>query len=120
MRVSEVYGGAFLTGTELKGQTIRVTIAGVSVQAIGEANEEKLVVDFVGAKKSLILNKTNASACSGAFGDETDAWVGREVELFTMPVAYGGKTFDGIRIRTVEQSPPEPELAAVANDDCPF
>ena len=61
-------------------------------------------MSFTGAKKSLVLNKTNASTLVSAFGDDTDAWSGRTVELFTVPVNFNGRTYDGVRVRAVEGS----------------
>ena len=128
MRVSEVYGGTYLSGAELQGKTHRLQIEAVAVEEIGDEREKKLVVAFVGAKKNLVLNKTNASALVAAFGDDTDGWPGRSVELFTMPVNFNGKIYDGIRVRVVEQvqtsrlmtETPEPAYTPAANDGVPF
>lgn len=104
-KVSQIYGGTYLSGTDLAGKTHQMTIEAVAVEEVGEGREEKLVVAFVGARKSLVLNKTNASALVSAFGDDTDSWVGRSVELFTMPVNFNGRTFDGIRVRPAAAAP---------------
>ena len=103
-KVSEVYGGAYLTGADLAGKSHRLPIQSVAVEEVGDEREEKLVVSFTGAKKSLVLNKTNASTLVSAFGDDTDAWSGRTVELFTIPVNFNGRTYDGVRVRAVEES----------------
>ncbi len=55
-------------------------------------------------KKNLVLNKTNANPLVTAFGDDTDGWPGNTVELFTVPVSFNGKIYDGIRVRVVEQA----------------
>lgn len=102
-KVSQVYGGTYLSGADLAGRTHQIRIEAVAVEEVGDEREEKLVVIFVGAKKSLVLNKTNASTLVSAFGDDTDAWVGRQVELFTVPVNFNGKTFDGVRVRAAAE-----------------
>jgi len=108
-KVSDIYGGTYLTGVDLAGKSYRLPVEAVTVEEIGDEREEKLVVSFRGAKKSLVLNKTNASALVAAYGDDTDAWPGRMVELFTVPVTFNGRTYDGVRIRAVELPAPKPE-----------
>jgi hypothetical protein len=105
-KVSELYGGTYLTGADLAGKSHRLRIEAVAVEEVGDDRERKLVVAFVGAKKNLVLNKTNASALVGAFGDDTDTWTGKSVELFTVRVTFNGRTYDGIRVRTVQEAPP--------------
>ncbi|MEW6744775.1 MAG: hypothetical protein AB1486_18635 [Planctomycetota bacterium] len=48
--------------------------------------------------KPLILNRTNSGTMIELFGKETDNWIGKEIELFTvpMPSATRGRA---IRIR---------------------
>jgi len=78
----------------------------------------------------LVLNKTNATAIAEDYGDDTEAWVGRGVELFVQKVAFQGKLMPAIRVRTqatpqpvVQHAPappaPEPD-AAPLNDDIPW
>lgn len=133
-RVSEVYGGTYLTGADLAGKSHRLSIEAVAVEEVGDDRERKLVVAFVGAKKNLVLNKTNASALVSAFGDDTDAWPGNTVELFTVPVNFNGRTYDGIRVRAASEPTPAPKPVGVPasqtkaamqhahaiNEDCPF
>ncbi len=60
MKVSQIYGGTYLSGADLAGKTHQLAIEAVGVEEVGEEREQKLVVAFVGARKSLVLNKTNA------------------------------------------------------------
>src|SRR5262245_30239245 len=103
-KVSEVYGGAYLTGADLTGKSHRLRIDAVTVEQVGDDREEKLIVSFTGAKKSLCLNKTNASTLVSAFGDDTNCWFNQTVELFTVPVNFNGRTYDGIRMRAVNDN----------------
>jgi hypothetical protein len=113
-KVSEVYGGTYLSGGDLAGQTHRLSIQSVAVEEVGDDREEKLVVAFNGAKKSLVLNKTNASALVSAFGDDTESWIGRNVELFTVPVNFNGRTYDGVRVRSVVEAQTSTLMASEA------
>ncbi len=50
-KVSQIYGGTYLSGADLAGKTHQLTIEAVGVEEVGEEREEKLVVAFVGAQK---------------------------------------------------------------------
>jgi hypothetical protein len=58
-------------------------------------------VYFVGAKKPLVCNATNAGSISAMAGSEDcDKWVGLRVTLYQTTVqSAGGKQVQGIRIR---------------------
>lgn len=60
------------------------------------------------------MNKTNCNALAFKFGDDTDGWIGKSVQLFSEPVYFQGKTTDGLRVRPMV--PVKQEL----NDEIPF
>jgi hypothetical protein len=49
----------------------------------------------------LSLNKTNTRALIKAFGDDSDAWIGHEVELRAGITQYQGQTTETILLRPV-------------------
>lgn len=66
-------------------------------------DEAKLVitVDF-GAPlgiKSLPLNKTNATALLGMFGNDMDQWVKKPIQLVVEKTTYDGNPINGLRVR---------------------
>jgi hypothetical protein len=61
--------------------------------------ETKPVLYFVGKKKGLVLNKTNATKLSAAYGDETDEWAGKDVILYPDQATFQGRVVDCIRVR---------------------
>jgi hypothetical protein len=61
--------------------------------------QNKTVLYFNGAKKSLPLNVTNWDSCAEICGDDTDNWPGNKIELYPARTQMGGKTLDCIRIR---------------------
>lgn len=103
-KVSEFYGGTYISGADLVGQTHRLQVSRVEAEEVGDERERKLVVYFTNAKKGLVLNKTNASALVSVWSDETDEWPGRWLEAFTVPVAFNGRTYDGVRVRPVAET----------------
>ncbi len=91
--------------------------------------EVKPVLYFDGGQKGLVLNKTNATAIAEDYGDNTEAWPGRDIVLFIQKVTFQGKLMPAIRVRVqatpqpvVQHAPappaPEPD-AAPLNDESP-
>jgi hypothetical protein len=83
------------------------TISEVESTKIG--GERKLVVSFKESARDLICNKTNAKVIALGYGDETDAWIGKKIQIYNDPnVEYAGEKVGGIRVRTPKGAAPEP------------
>jgi len=89
-----------------------VTIAKIDRQDVSLENdpeELKYILFFQeaidGDHKGLVMNWTNIQLCARATGtDETDEWLGKQIELYDDPnVSFGGKLTGGIRIRPASQ-----------------
>jgi hypothetical protein len=61
----------------------------------GKDKETKLCVWFTNHKQGLLLNKTNNRTLRGAFGDETEKWIGKRVVIFVVETERG----PGLRVR---------------------
>jgi len=86
---------------------------------IGGKSEDKPLIYFKGAKKKMVLNKTNAKTIAGLYGTNTEEWVGKKVTLFaTTCSGKGGEEVECIRVRPKVPSngkgkksePEQPEL----------
>jgi hypothetical protein len=79
----------------------------------GKEKEMKLCVWFTNQKQGLLLNKTNNRTLRGAYGDETDEWVGKRVVVFVVETERG----PGLRVRipTPKGNGGEKVKAAAAN-----
>lgn len=97
MRISEAFPSEFLKAADLQGRTVRATINVVEMKDIG--GDHKPVIYFQGREKGLVLNKTNGSTISYAYGDDTDAWSGAPIELFPQSVPFNGQMVPAIRVR---------------------
>lgn len=102
----DAYQSEWLSGLDLNGRTVSVVINGASLETVenrkGE-KAEKVAVSFRtpgGAmlKKRLLLNKTNAVSLAKLFGTETDAWVGKGVQLRPEMVNAFGQSFNVVRV----------------------
>lgn len=139
MRISEEFPSKYLKADDLGGREIRVTIARVEREKMGD--DFKPVVYFNGKEKGVVLNKTNSFTIANAFGDETNDWFGNDIILFSVMTEYGGKTTPAIRVRLptardnrdtaprrqaqqdpISSGPPpgHPANDAPLNDDIPF
>lgn len=97
VNISEAFPSKYLKSQDLQGEVVRVKVKDVLVEEIG--TDRKMVMYFVGKEKGMVLNKTNAVTIGDAYGEDTDAWVGQPVELFSMKVEFNGRMVDGLRVR---------------------
>lgn len=98
MDVNNLFPSKYLKAADLQGAQPTVTIANVTMEDIGD-DGEKPVIHFDGKEKGVVLNKTNATNISSAYGGNTDGWRGKKVVLFTTWVDFQGKSVEAIRIR---------------------
>src|SRR3990167_4125077 len=103
MKISTAFPSKWLKAADLQGSTPHVIIASIRMEDIGD-DDQKPVLYFQGKTKGLVLNKTNATNITLAYGDDTDAWIGQEIVLFTAWVDFQGRSVEAIRVR-----PPQPK-----------
>lgn len=97
MKISDEFPSKYLKSSDLKGQEIRVTMAQVEREEIGQ--DKKLVLYFKGKEKGMVLNKTNANTIGDFYGDDSDDWYDQPLILFSIRTEYQGKPVDGLRCR---------------------
>jgi hypothetical protein len=97
MNINDLYPSKYVKADDLAGQRIRVRIMSVTVEEIAD-KEHKPVMRFIGKDKGMVLNKTNAMACAGMWGDDTISWQGQDAELMASPVMYQGKQVMGLQL----------------------
>jgi hypothetical protein len=119
VKIDEMFPSRWLHSDDLGGKRIAAEIDTVEIETF-DNGDKKPMVSFRGAKKSLVLNQTNARAIAEIAGsDDSDKWGGVRVSLEAIVVDYpriGGK---GIRVFPASEFLPEP-AAAVVVDDIPF
>jgi hypothetical protein len=75
----------------------------------------KPVLHFQDMPQALVLNKTNFTALSLMFGEDTKDWVGAKVALYPSRVDFKGRTMPTIKVRR-----PQKAAAATASGGHPF
>ena len=126
MNINEVYKSAndHLKAEDLpKGKQVKVTIENFEVVEFDD--RPKVVLSFVNKEKTLVLNKTNATAIAGVHGDNVENWKGKDILIYPTKTDFGGKLVDCIRVNvpmeTVEEAPqPEPQTFNDEFPDTPF
>ena len=104
MRVSDAFPKKFIASEDLQGQRVTLTVSHVNMEEVGDS-DNKPVMYFTGKQKGMVLNKTNANQMSYMYGDETDLWAGKQVELFTQMVEFQGRPVPGLRIAPPPNQP---------------
>jgi hypothetical protein len=99
----------FLKADDFDGEK-KFRIKAVTEEEVGERKERKLVVWFTNDERGLVLNKVNNRVLRGAFGDDTTAWAGKIIIIFSTLVDMRGRMVKGLRTRI-----PPPKQAQAGN-----
>lgn len=105
MKRSQAFPSVFLAKDDLMNGPRIVTIKEVRMELVrGDGGEEeKPVMHFEpnGTNtKPLILNNINWMTIEESYGDESDHWISKPLELFVDPaVMFGGRRVGGVRVR---------------------
>ena len=100
-RKDDVFPSKYLKHTDLQGKPTTAAIERAVLEMLKSPEgktQDKIVLYFAGAKKSLPLNVTNFDAVADRGGD-TDDWSGCQIELYPSKTQMAGKTVDCIRVR---------------------
>ena len=96
MNIDQLYPRKWLAADDLAGRAVTVTIDAVTLEQVRNPRtnrgEPKLAVAFVGKKKRLLANKTQAYALAAIAGKETEDWSGRQVTLAAAVAPNGAQT----------------------------
>jgi hypothetical protein len=110
----------YFKAADLNGEK-KFRIKSVSVEEIGtDKKERKPTLWFTNDERGLPLNLTNLRTCSGAFGDNMEAWVGKIIVVFPTMVDMRGKMVPGLRVRIPTEPPAKPSLADDLDDEILF
>jgi hypothetical protein len=97
MKISEEFPSKYLKAADLQGREVKVVMQNVEKEKLGD--DTKLVLYFKGKDKGVVLNKTNSSTISDAYGDDTEDWFDQPLILFSVMVDFQGKVGPAIRCR---------------------
>lgn len=104
MKISEQFAGSYLKAADLPTPKV-FTIAGCETATMPDGNT-KPALRFAGEEQQLVLNKTNAYCLAEWFGDDTNGWLNRQVELYSTTTSFSGRMVPAIRVRQAPQWQP--------------
>ena len=124
MKMSAAFPGKYIKASDLQGKAVLVTIANVKLEEIKNqdgTSVTKPVLHFAGKEMGLVLNLTNSQTISQYYGDESDLWPGKPLEVFPSTTQFGSKVVDCIRVRVpvAETAPVQPVAAPVGAPQTP-
>jgi len=99
MRMSAAFPSKFLKCADLEGNAVTLTIESVKMEVMDErSGDTKPVVYFNEKDRGLALNVTNANMISEMYGDESDGWTGKQIEIFPAKTDFQGRVVDCLRV----------------------
>jgi hypothetical protein len=111
MKYSKYFPSPYLKASDLDTERQRVTITKVEEESMGYPRERKLVVHFEELEQRLVLGQGNARTLRNDFGDDTEASVGKEVDLVVKSSVVDGKPIEFILIEIPAEQPQSPPAA---------
>jgi hypothetical protein len=101
MKISQLFPSKYVRAADLNGKTVTLTIAKLVLEELGHGaeKERKPVLYFQKATKALVLNRTNAMAIVGLYGDESDEWPGKRIAIYPTRIRAFGAMQDTIRVK---------------------
>lgn len=100
MKASQMFPKLYIAAEDLGDKAYNATIAGFGPVAIFDDGERPVLM-FKEFKKGLVLKPSIVSVLIWLHGDETDDWVGKQIQLYNELVTFKGKTAPAVRIRGV-------------------
>lgn len=102
LKRSDVFKSKYLGKDDLATPLV-LTVKDVAMQEVQseDGHEEVPVMTFrENVKPFIVKNQTNWAIMEEAFGEDTDGWIGKSIEVYVDPnVMFKGKRTGGVRIR---------------------
>ncbi len=101
MKMTEMFPSNYLKKEDVATPVVATIRQVAQDEVAGDGGKElKAIVHFQGTLKPMILNRGNAELLCSLYGDDSTAWHGRQVEIYSDPnVMFAGKRVGGIRLR---------------------
>lgn len=108
--INEIYksNDGYIKAEDIGNNMWTFTIRTADVKKFDDGTS-KIILTFNEWDKGLPLNVTNARSVADLYGHNSNAWVGRQVMLFSTMANFQGKPVPAIRIRApMQQQAPMP------------
>ncbi len=99
MNINEAYPSKYLKAGDVTETPTSYTITDVNIEEVGREKQPRLVLQFKGEEKGMVVNKTNAKTIAKALGsEETEDWIGKAIKLYSTEVSFGDEMVEAIRV----------------------
>lgn len=110
MNIDQAFPSKYLKAADIGTKSYRLKITSIQLEDMGDG-KQKLVAYLAGAQRGFVVGRTNAESIAIVHGRETNGWIGKTIELFTMQVQGPNGLVAGIRVRGITaQSDPAPVM----------
>src|SRR3954452_17422844 len=102
MTRDDIFPSPFFKAADLAEQSVDLKIKSAVVETLKSpqgVSERKLVIAFDRHPKRLVCNRTNFDAILLLHGPNTEAWIGKSVELYATRTQFCGKETACVRVR---------------------
>jgi hypothetical protein len=102
MKRSQVFPSNYFGKGDVEEGPVTGAIASVTMEPIKSDNgeESKAVLHFTARLRPFILNLCNWTTLETSYGEDSDSWTGKHVEMYFDPtVMYGKERVGGVRVR---------------------
>jgi hypothetical protein len=107
--INELFPGRYFKAETLAGKARVLTIGAVERDKLSDGSV-KPVLKFEDQPMKLILNRTNANVLAMLYGNNTDNWIGKPIELYPTRTPFGSNMVDAVRVRAPGCRPPADRL----------
>jgi hypothetical protein len=119
MNRNDAFPSKYLRKEDITGTTT-ATITHIEMCDVGteENKDTKPIMSFrENDLKPMVVNSGNWDTCADLFGDESDEWIGKQIEIYVDPnVKYAGKKVGGLRLRGIAGSKASAPAVVVKTD----
>jgi hypothetical protein len=100
--MNDFFPSNYMKAAEFGTGLVVGTIAGIhaaSFENDGKTRSKPVMTFTEPNLKALVVNKTNFLTLAAAFGDNTEGWVGKMIQLVKMRVPFKGTLTDSIKVK---------------------
>jgi len=108
MLISSAFPSKYLKAADLSGEPTTVTMTLVKSEQVARGADAQPVLYFKEFQQGMVLNKTNAKTIAKLFGDDTNNWRSKKIELFEAMVEFQGDIMPALRVRAAKIAEQEP------------
>ena len=102
MQKNQALPSKYLNGSDVGAQLFKLVVKSIVMEKMENDGAMKPVMYFTNAQKGLVVNATNWDNMTTVYPDDSDAWIGKTVEMYTEATRTpNGQPTRGVRIRPV-------------------